>query len=995
MNSQLCVQNTPNFSMTLQKSLDRHDILVFMGMHDYFTASFFQEVLPWTTDTPLKVLDPTVVQGNQVHLNFREEEQIYLLDLRKIEFENGNKNFVVRMEEMNGRLLILCNQEMNIEIRERPSNPAPANFMLQDLRFEENELRTALNELGIGEKECASLFSLTDGDAALVLYVLNNYRDVSGLNIVKAKKDILRTYTWLLEKGFSTEELKWICLLRHFDNLDLSALDKLWPNDLNRIGLISGLCNLGMIIQPEWDTCKCSAPLRMTLERLAYMICNTDEKQLQEELAVNYMRQTGQWEEALKLVSSVDHPVMLNEVLHDILSDIDILSNAGAIKTCYDMLQDRTWPKSPETLLLSLLHEHYAGQCSAKGCIAGQLAGMWDECLGKRERFLTTATILIVATYLQQGMVSQAEEFLQSTLRGIAFENDENLAQLELISLYIQGIMNLEFGDQQKIRKAKYGIMSHGDSRVWMFFMQMFFEEDIFLMLFTSEEYEHFLDKVMSGKRKGLSEERRLAHQIFYHLFCIRMRHFPVDSDDQEVMLVHKIGSSNSDYIKMWGHYMLAVGKLSRNELNLAGAHIDEMLYHVRMVGCPSMRFRGLLTGARIAAENNRLERSERFLNDAKAMDGFYQWESFAALVAQEESIWHYLHEDPDSAIDCALRMLSVKRKMGNDLGILESLIRLSSMQSKQGGKEVDLARKNLMEAVSIARKNNEVALLDRYLEEHPHLMELMELEGSGGEDPGNLEASNLHIMLFSECQICHGDKVLREEDWPTRKVKGIFQYLLLHSEQRIARIALAREFWPEIGDATQALANLRVALSLLGKTLGLVNLEHMLMRNRQRAWLEIPEKARIDYLTFQESYEAGKTCYKQRDYRNAKRHFSASLKVLEKPFLSTQVKDKWAEKEKAKVAKKKERCQYYLLHIALANQQYANAVVYCKKMLEENSYREDIYLILISTLKKQGRVGEALGAYKRYKKILNEELKLSPSKDMLVMEKKLANTVY
>jgi hypothetical protein len=726
MNSQLCVQNTPNFSLTLQKSLERHDILIFMGMHEYFTAPFFQEVLLWTTDTPITVLDSTVVQGNQVHLEFREDEQTYLLDLRKIEFKKGNKNIVVHKEEMNGRLLILCNQEINIEIHKRSSNLAPANFMLQDMRFEEDELRRALIDLEMGAKVSDSLFSLTDGDAALVMHILHNYRDISGLNIVKAKKDILRTYTWLLEKAFESEALKRICLLRYFDILDHSTLDKLFPTELEGIGLISSLCDLGMIIQPEWDTYRCSALLGLTLERLSYRMCSTREKQLQEELAVNHLRKMGQWEKALKLVSSADNPVMLDEVLHEILSDINILSNSGMINNCYDMVQEGKWKKSPEILLLSLLYEHYNGRCAAKVCIAGQLAGMWEACLGKRERFLTTATILIVSTYIQQGMISQAEEFLQSTLRKISFEDEGNMAQLELLDLYIHGIMNLEFGDQQRIRKAKYGIMSHGDSRDWMFFMQMIFEEDVFLLLFTPEEYEHFFEKVMTGKKDGLSEERRLTLQIFYHLFCLRMRHFPVDSDDQEVTLAHKIVSSNSDYIKMWGHYMLALGKLARNELNLAGTHIDEMLYHVRMVGCPSMRFRGLLMGARIAAENNLMEQSESLLGEAKAMEGFYQWESFAVLVLQEESVWYYHHKEPDSARECELRMLSVKRKMGNDMAVLESLIRMSSIQCKLGGPEEALARENLIDAVAIAHKNNEVALLDRYIEEQPHLLGLM-----------------------------------------------------------------------------------------------------------------------------------------------------------------------------------------------------------------------------------------------------------------------------
>ncbi len=994
MNRQMRAQQIPNFSITLQKSLDHSDIVVFMGLHEFYTTEFFQEILSWTTDIPLVEVECSIVKDQGVCIDFTKEEQIYLLDIRKAKLENGNKNIALHTKGLHGKILILSNHEVNVEILERSAALVPTNFMLQDLRFEEKELRRLLVGEEIKDIECDDILSMTDGDAALVLKILSNHKSATGFNLVCAKKELIRGFTWLLEKNFTNEELKWISILRYFDTFNLYAVDQLWSDEMNHIGTVRKLANLGMITLLDWDTCKCCMPLKQALERLAYILCDKDEKRRQEESAVEYLQQTKRWKEALFIVSASENTDLFQEVMHEVLSKVDIVSDPGAINACYDMVQNRKNETSPEILLLSILHEHYVGHSASKWRFARKLCDMWEQCLDRNESFLTTAAMLVVSSCLQLGRFVEAEQFLQKVQKEIIFENDGNLAQIELLSTYLCGIMNLDTMDHQRMKKMKRRIMSHDNSSVWLFFMRIFFEEDLFLLLFTPDEYEHFLDKLLGEKGMGLLNDQCLIQQIYYYLFCNRMRYYPSDSDDQAVVLTHKIENSNSDHVKLWGYYVLAMGEYLRNELNMAGSHIDEMLYYVSMTGCATMRFRGLLLGARIAVENNRLERAEGLLREVKAMETYCQWESFSALVLQEEAQWHFYKGQQEKALQYATEALGVIKKIGSDLGVMEALTRTSLIQESRGCAGESLASEYLVEAASVARRSNEIALLERYLEVHPQLMRFIEPDYLMEGDT-SAEDSYLKIKLFSECQICCGEQVLREEDWPTRKVKGIFQYLLLHSDQRIARNSLAKEFWPEITDNAQGLANLRVALSLLGKTLGQIGLEQILKRNRQRAWLEIPEDAHIDYFEFREKYESGKECYKQRDYRNAKKHFSASLKVLEKPFLSTQVKDEWAVKEKAKVAKKKERCQYYLLHIALANQQYANAVVYCKKMLEENSYREDIYRILIKTLRKQGRVGEALSAYKCYKKILSEELKLSPSKDMLVMEKKLANTVY
>jgi len=396
---------------------------------------------------------------------------------------------------------------------------------------------------------------------------------------------------------------------------------------------------------------------------------------------------------------------------------------------------------------------------------------------------------------------------------------------------------------------------------------------------------------------------------------------------------------------------------------------------------------------------NHQYERAERLLNQARDLDGFSQWLIFSSALLMEEAYLMLMQKKFSESKSVLMEAMGNLTLLQNRMGQVDVLLHLCLIgYCEDKVRNTDDIRDYWCKAQKIAQEQNGIVFLDRFLESHLDLKIWLE----SGEDFTGKEnqlhcvknCSGIRICLFREFSLQHGDLVLEEEIWPTRKVKAIFQYLLIHPEERIARSELAKVFWPDIQDHTQSLANLRVALSLLGKTLAIIGLEDMLKRNRHRAWLEIPENAYVDYFVLKNSYEEGKACYKQKDYRMAEKHFQSSLKILEEPYLSTQSKDQWINSERKKVEKRLERCQYYLLRIALENQQFSKAVVYCRKMLEENRYREDLYRILINTLKKQGRVGEALGAYKQYKKMLQEELKINPAKEMVVMESRLKNSL-
>ncbi len=994
------VNRLPDVAQRILSAMHDKGIVCFYGCHEIYQEWIFRELVFWLNDSSWMILDKENIKEQCITIPDQFQDTVFFLDLRGTSSENQTYNLKSAIGwETPPHILILCEMNTVLTLDDAYTLAKPATFDLEDLRISKSEFYDFFVAQGMTFAYDEKWYAWIQGDLAIAMQSLRTAKELGYTHLEQSRESLIHSFDWILQRDFTIEERKKICILQYLLEFDIKMLDQLWDYEEKTSSLCLRLYNMGLTTSKAWNTYQCLGLFKMVLSKDVYALLSLSERQLLERKIGRYFFSKGMWQDALHLINETHDDNLAKELLGRMLSEFSIISDSKLVMEMVTILSDLLMPDSMEIWFLEMVQDTFTGNRARRWKNTQKMMAIWDDVRNQQEGFYTFSAVLIAISLCENGKFQECSEFLSGKIMTASFEIEAHYSILQFLLQYTCLVQNMNAFNIKEFIAAKASLMCEEQGNCAVMLMKMLYGHDLNFTLFQINEYDRMFEKLLQRETECATELQKLLSQILYRSYDLVVKYYPSEMNDHDLPLHQKIELSTNNNVKLWGSYMLSLEKMNLGEYQLAQGYSEDTLYYCKVVGHPLMYFKSLLLGVRIASMNHQYERAERLLNQARDLDGFSQWLIFSSALLMEEAYLMLMQKKFSESKSVLMEAMGNLTLLQNRMGQVDVLLHLCLIgYCEDKVRNTDDIRDYWCKAQKIAQEQNGIVFLDRFLESHLDLKIWLE----SGEDFTGKEnqlhcvknCSGIRICLFREFSLQHGDLVLEEEIWPTRKVKAIFQYLLIHPEERIARSELAKVFWPDIQDHTQSLANLRVALSLLGKTLAIIGLEDMLKRNRHRAWLEIPENAYVDYFVLKNSYEEGKACYKQKDYRMAEKHFQSSLKILEEPYLSTQSKDQWINSERKKVEKRLERCQYYLLRIALENQQFSKAVVYCRKMLEENRYREDLYRILINTLKKQGRVGEALGAYKQYKKMLQEELKINPAKEMVVMESRLKNSL-
>ena len=405
---------------------------------------------------------------------------------------------------------------------------------------------------------------------------------------------------------------------------------------------------------------------------------------------------------------------------------------------------------------------------------------------------------------------------------------------------------------------------------------------------------------------------------------------------------------------------------------------------------------RALLQMAQVLREEGDLAGAAKILDDLENITDYQQSPVNRSGILLERARQAELEGEPLKSYDLFTETIALNKQIGYHAGRVSAMLEKgrSMLDGRYPAEEITTL---FRETLKVARTYDCVYLIERERQTYAQLYRYVSEQGVDDSLLGVLQDSDkdadtpVQIRLFGEFLISGPGGTLLEEDWPTRKVRGLLHYLLIHGEERVARERLAELFWPDVDDQVQASSNLRVALSLLGKTLKKVGLGEMLNRNRQKAWIELPEGTQVDYYDAQAHLERARKYLRSKENALGEEEFRQALDILEQPYLETQTKERWAQEERSRMHKKRDRTIYLLLKLSLMENKMAKAEKYCHMLLEYDRYREDVHVALVGILKKQGRTGEALQTYKNYRRILKEELKVKPSARIVKLATEMA----
>ncbi|MBK8905965.1 MAG: winged helix-turn-helix domain-containing protein [Anaerolineaceae bacterium] len=216
-------------------------------------------------------------------------------------------------------------------------------------------------------------------------------------------------------------------------------------------------------------------------------------------------------------------------------------------------------------------------------------------------------------------------------------------------------------------------------------------------------------------------------------------------------------------------------------------------------------------------------------------------------------------------------------------------------------------------------------------------------------------------------------------EDWPSRKGKAIFKYLLLHRQKRITKEVLMDQFWPE-ATADAARNNLNVAIYGLRQALrnGYPDFSHVLFEDdcyflnpQMEIWVDV-EQFEAVYKKACEMMQRGETAVAIPDLHAAELLYQGEL-------LAEDRYEDWPAARRQQLQRHYLQLLTHICNHYFATQQYATCITFANKLLRVEPCHEATHRLLMRAYARQQQGYLALRQYHQCVELLEEELAVPP----------------
>lgn len=217
-------------------------------------------------------------------------------------------------------------------------------------------------------------------------------------------------------------------------------------------------------------------------------------------------------------------------------------------------------------------------------------------------------------------------------------------------------------------------------------------------------------------------------------------------------------------------------------------------------------------------------------------------------------------------------------------------------------------------------------------------------------------------------------------DEWPSRKGKSIFKYLLLHRQQRITKEVLMEQFWPE-ATADAARNNLNVAIYGLRQALrnGYPEFSHVLFQD-DCYFLNPEMEIWVDVEQFESIYQ--KACQKMLQGNTAVviPNLHAAELLYQGELLAEDRYEDWPAARRQKLQTDYIQLLTCLCDHYYATEQYASCITFGNKLLGVEPCHEITHRLLMRAYARQRQGYLALRQYHQCVELLAEELAVPPA---------------
>lgn len=279
-----------------------------------------------------------------------------------------------------------------------------------------------------------------------------------------------------------------------------------------------------------------------------------------------------------------------------------------------------------------------------------------------------------------------------------------------------------------------------------------------------------------------------------------------------------------------------------------------------------------------------------------------------------------------------------------------------------------------MIEAVSGSESAGNPLMLDAPLD--PELTHTEKLPAEPAESAHPL----IEAFFFGSLRVLVNHHSI--EDWPGKKGKSIFAYLLLNHRKKIFRDVLMDLFWQK-SSPDSARNCLNVTIHGLRRVLQDIdpNNEYILFRD-ECYYFNSEIDIRLDVDAFRSIWRKAQRIEHMKDDSVPISEYERAAQIYRGEFLEDEIYDSWSALDRENLK------EIYLVildkisEFYVLSKKHSEAIGLCEKILEKDNCREDIHRRLMLSYYRIGQRDKAIKQFQKCVEVLKEELEVRPSSE-------------
>lgn len=234
-------------------------------------------------------------------------------------------------------------------------------------------------------------------------------------------------------------------------------------------------------------------------------------------------------------------------------------------------------------------------------------------------------------------------------------------------------------------------------------------------------------------------------------------------------------------------------------------------------------------------------------------------------------------------------------------------------------------------------------------------------------------------IYLTGTVAIEYGEQLIRERDFPGRQGRTAFVYLALHRHRTIHRHELLTAIWPD-GETSQGEAGLDPIMSKLRGVLrtGFHPAPAGVEVIAGTMALQLPATTWVDIEAAANALDEAEGALRRNDSA-AWGLANTAVVITRRPFLPN-AEAPWIESQRSVLRAMQLRALQCLVTVSASNHEPLLAIQHASEMVQLEPFRETAYQLLMRMHAAAGDRAEALRVFARCRRLLRDELGVSPS---------------